>query len=169
MLLWVGRLYQFQKWTGWSTSSSWTCSGHIKHVLLTYNYLLSHREVSLNQRIQQPLFKDYPKNITEIMQDRESHLRPSQEALQNEPHEYPSSTSLPSHSLKGRLSLDKGQTLPVEGCRQLSWPQLFLQRRSDYTPKTHPVVSSVPCRVSVQKYRVIKHQIMLMPRIFTYI
>lgn len=35
------------------------------------------------------------------MQDRESHQRSSQEALQNEPQEYPSSTSLPSHLLEG--------------------------------------------------------------------
>ena len=44
--------------------SPWTCSGHIKHVLLTCNYLLSYWEVSWNQRIQQPLFHCYPKNIT---------------------------------------------------------------------------------------------------------
>lgn len=146
VLHWVKRTYQFQKIDGkfilFLNLFSWTCSGHMKYILLTYNYMFSHWEVSLHQRIKQPLFKDYPKNITKIVQARGSHLRLYQEALQK----WASQISLIyfiAKSLAGGVLISGWRADPAKWCYQLT--TAVFQARSDYRPKTHPVVSSVQC------------------------
>lgn len=98
------------------------------------NHLLSHWEVSLNQRIQQPLFKDYPKNITKIVQAKGNHLKLYQEALQK----WTSQISLIYFIAKspvGVVRISGWRSDPANWWYHLSWPQQFFKQGLTTDPK----------------------------------